>query len=105
MKKAINFLWTVYLYSIPVLLILSIVFVNSFGKYYLQIALLMLFIAGIASWISNTRKICDIFGHDWERVSLDTDYNKKKNIIEIVEKYKCKTCGKTKINKHIDAVK
>ena len=55
--------------------------------------------------IIDQYSLCDIFGHDWERISLDVEYNKKKNVIEIVEKYKCKNCGKTKIERHIEEAK
>lgn len=51
------------------------------------------------------KSVCDIYGHDWERISLDVEYYKKKNVLEIIEKYKCKNCGKTKTERHIDIIK
>ncbi|MBR2247657.1 MAG: hypothetical protein IJ880_11675 [Bacilli bacterium] len=49
--------------------------------------------------------MCEILGHDWERLSIDTEYHKKKNTMETVMKYKCRVCGCTKIERYIDIVK
>jgi hypothetical protein len=51
------------------------------------------------------KSVCEILGHDWERLSIDTDYNKKKNTMETVMKYKCRTCGCSKIERYVDVVK
>ena len=48
---------------------------------------------------------CEILGHDWERLSIDTDYNKKKNTMETVMKYKCRVCGCSKTERYVDIVK
>lgn len=51
------------------------------------------------------KSVCEILGHDWERLSIDTEYHKKKNTMETVMKYKCRVCGCTKIERYIDIVK
>lgn len=51
------------------------------------------------------KSVCEILGHDWERLSIDTDYNKKKNTIETVMKYKCRVCGCSKTERYVDIVK
>lgn len=51
------------------------------------------------------KSVCEILGHDWERLSIDTDYNKKKNTMETIMKYKCRVCGCTKTERYVDIVK
>ena len=51
------------------------------------------------------KSVCEILGHDWERLSIDTEYHKKKGTMEIVMKYKCRVCGCTKIERRINIVK
>ena len=51
------------------------------------------------------KSVCEILGHDWERLSIDTEYHEKKNTMEIVMKYKCRVCGCTKTERYIDIVK
>lgn len=63
-----------------------------------------LFILGLCRLIIGKR-VCEILGHDWERLSMDTEYNKKKNTMETVMKYKCKVCGCSKTERYIDIVK
>jgi hypothetical protein len=61
-------------------------------------------IAGLCRLIIG-KSVCEILGHDWERLSIDTEYNKKKNTMETVMKYKCKVCGCTKTERYVDIVK
>lgn len=63
-----------------------------------------LFILGLCRLIIG-KSVCEILGHDWERLSIDTDYNKKKNTIETVMKYKCRVCGCSKTERYVDIVK
>lgn len=63
-----------------------------------------LFILGLCRIIVG-KNVCEILGHDWERLSIDTEYNKKKNTMETVMKYKCKVCGCSKTERHIEIVK
>ena len=51
------------------------------------------------------KRICKVLGHDWERISIDTEYYKKKGTIETILKYKCRSCGKIKIERYIDIIK
>lgn len=51
------------------------------------------------------KHVCEILGHDWERLSIDTDYNKKKNTMETIMKYKCRVCGCNKTERYVDIVK
>jgi hypothetical protein len=51
------------------------------------------------------KHVCEILGHDWERLSIDSEYNKKKNTMETVMKYKCKVCGCSKTERYIDSIK
>ena len=51
------------------------------------------------------KSVCEILGHDWERLSIDTDYNKKKNTLETVMKYKCRVCNCTKTERYVDVIK
>lgn len=51
------------------------------------------------------KSMCEILGHDWERLSIDTDYNKKKGTMETIMKYKCRTCGCSKTERYVDIVK
>lgn len=51
------------------------------------------------------KSVCEILGHDWERLSIDTEYNKKKNTMETVMKYKCRVCGCIKIERRIEVIK
>ena len=52
------------------------------------------------------KSVCEILGHhDWERLSIDTEYYKKKGTMETVIKYKCRVCGCSKTERYVDIVK
>lgn len=61
-------------------------------------------IAGLCRLIIG-KNMCKILGHDWERLSIDTEYHKKKNTMETLMKYKCRICGETKIERRIKVLK
>lgn len=63
-----------------------------------------LFILGFCRIIVGKR-VCEILGHDWERLGTDTEYYKKKGTMETTMKYKCRSCGKAKIERYIDVIK
>lgn len=68
------------------------------------IFLSILFIISLCRLIIG-KSLCEILGHDWERLSIETDYNKKKGTMETVMKCKCRTCGCTKTERYVDVVK